>query len=379
MPASLRRTLWAPLLLALLPACAEVHGPSTSEPFLAHAWAVYKETFLAPEGYIWDPVHDGGEATSEGQSYALMRAAWMRDAEAFQRIYAWTEANLRRPDGLYAWRWRDGKVADWGTAADADQDIAFALILGAHHFQRPEYLERAKGLLQSIRNHESVTVGADWLPAAGNWAVDERLLNPSYLNFYAYPYFHAVDPEGGWLRVRDAGYRLIRRIMTSSQFRLPPDFLYLDEAGALKPVETHGRFDSYFSFDAVRVYWRIAMDCLLNGTPAACADPAQTPRMAGLFARDGKLYACYNQRGEPCSKVESPSLYGALLPAFKFKAPPLARELLARQLSAHRVLRFLGDNDRYYDANWVWFGLAAAGGLLTERTPPPNKIVLPAS
>ena len=32
---------------------------------------------------------------------------------------------------------------------------------------------------------------------------------------------------------------------------------------------------------------------------------------------------------------------------------------------------------RYYDANWTWFGLAAADGLLEARTPPLQRLRVP--
>jgi hypothetical protein len=35
-------------------------------------------------------------------------------------------------------------------------------------------------------------------------------------------------------------------------------------------------------------------------------------------------------------------------------------------------------DDRYYDANWAWFGLAAADGILARRTPSLDRLGVPA-
>ena len=114
-------------------------APLTSErEFLTASWETYRRLYIDADGYVLDRTRNDGEVTSEGQAYALLRAAWMDDPATFDRVFAWTERHLRRPDGLYSWRWSPrggGALLDVNSAADADQDIAFALILGSIHFQ----------------------------------------------------------------------------------------------------------------------------------------------------------------------------------------------------------------------------------------------------
>ena len=131
----------------------------------------------------------------------MLRAIWMRDEDAFDRSFRWTEQHLKRPDGLYSWLWTPaagGKILDANTAADADQEIAFALILGSQVFLDPQMLVRARQILLAIRQNEKIEVGPGWFPAAGNWAVSQRIVNLSYFVPYAYPYFARIDPEGRW-------------------------------------------------------------------------------------------------------------------------------------------------------------------------------------
>lgn len=354
------------LLLALLPGCRSAKADDPNRVFLATAWAAYKETFLKPEGYVWDQAR--GEVTSEGQSYALLRAVWMRDRETFDRVFAWTETHLTRPDGLYSWQWTPkdgGHVLDANTAADADQDIAFALILAADAFETPGYRDRAKALLTAIRQSEAIPVEGGWIPCAGNWAVSDRIINFSYFTFYAYPHFAALDPEGDWLGVRERGYDLLTRFLTEPGIILPADFAIIDAAGAFRPVAGQGRLSDDFSFDAMRVPWRVATDCRLNGHPRACSDPARTKSIVDLLARDGTLFSRYTVQGEKQSDTTSVSFYGSILPALGLFYPQLADALARKDLTPATLTPLLHDPARYYDNTWTWFGLAAWSGLLT--------------
>jgi len=362
------------LFLALataFPGCRGADAPQDPvQAFLDAAWSAYKDVFITPDGYVWDQAR--GEVTSEGQSYALLRAAWMDDRETFDRVLGWTEAHLARPDGLYSWQWtpRDGgRVVDANSAADADQDVAFALILAARAFAAPAYLDRARSLLAAIRRHEGIAVAGGWIPCAGNWAVAERIINFSYFTFYAYPAFAAIDPDGDWPGVRERCYDLLTRFLAGPDVLLPADFAIVDDSGDFCPVAGKGALSDDFSFDAMRVYWRVAMDCRLNGHPRACGDPAGTRAMADILTRDGRLYSRYGVSGVRKTDAASVSFYGSLLPALGLISPQLAETVVRDTLSPARLAPVLRNADRYYDNNWIWFGLAAWSGRITGPSP----------
>jgi len=323
-------------------------------------------------GAVRDPFRAGGEVTSEGQSYALLRAAWMRDEATFRKVLTWTEATMKRDDGLYSWRWLPeggGRIADYNTAADADVDIAFALIIAAQAFEDPGLLERAREIAVALRTGCRMPLPRGWCLAAGNWAVEERVYNPSYFAPYAYAYFHELDPEGGWLEARDAGYDLLPRILDLSAVHLAPDFVIVDRDGGVAPVTGKQGLDSDFSFDAMRTYWRVALDCLLLHAPRACADPLRTDAIAEIYARDGAIFSSYDLQGRPQSDIVSVSFYGGLLPSLRLFQPRLADALLRNQLSREALTPILDDPDRYFDCNWTWFGLAVENGLALRNTP----------
>ena len=54
--------------------------------------------------------------------------------------------------------------------------------------------------------------------------------------------------------------------------------------------------------------------------------------------------------------------------------PVLAESILNSELSMERIRPILNDPDRYYDLNWIWFGLAADNGLIKDMTPDPQWV-----
>lgn len=358
------------LALAMTVACAEPEDPV--ERYLERSWNEYQELYLLPDGYVLDRERDGGRVTSEGQSYALLRAAWLRDAASFERVWHWTDEHLRRPDGLHSWLWTPadgGRVLDRNTASDADQDIAFALVVAGVSFDRPDYLERARELVVAIRRETALRLPDGWFPAAGNWAREERIVNLSYFTPYAYPYFALLDPDGRWEEALAGGYALLAAALASAERRLVPDFLVATEEGSVEPLPPGSGLEGAFSFDAMRLPWRVALDCRLHGRPRACAEPAASDTLAELLQRDGALYTRYALDGTPLSDDTSLSFYGGALPALALHAPATAESLRRGVLAPAELDTLSRQEERYYDLNWVWFGLAADRGLIAERTP----------
>jgi endo-1,4-beta-D-glucanase Y len=344
----------------------------TPDEFVMRAWDAYKAAYIHPDGYVLDRTRNAGEVTSEGQGYALLRAVWMRDESSFRQVLDWTERRLRRPDGLFMWRWTPeagGQIKDPNTATDADQEAAFALIMASVVFGKPEYRNRARSLLEAIRTHEAIALPRGWFPAAGNWAVRERVINLSYFLPYASPYFEQVDPGAGWERVAEVGYDLLAAAMREPDVRLLPDFVRVGVDGAITALPAESALSRDFSSDAMRIFWRIAVDCRLHRSLRACAEPLRAELLTNLMARDGALLTRYTSAGVPLERTESYSFYGAALPYLDLFAPTAARAVEANRLTPAALDTLMHSGDRYYDANWVWFGLAARSEFIERRTP----------
>jgi endo-1,4-beta-D-glucanase Y len=358
---------WAALLfLTVLAGCTR--QPTTRE-LLDEAWQLYKTSYVTPEGEVVDQTRGGGETISEAQGYALLRAVWSCDEATFDRVRAWTDAHLRRPDGLYAWRWSSAaaRILDANTAADADQEIALALLQGSVAFSRPELEREARRLIRAIRAHEALALPDGWFPAAGNWAVEERIANLSYFLPYAYRDFDRIDPQGRWGTVLSWGYRLLGESLQRPGALLPPDFMVLSPSGEIEPLPADSRLSPDFSFDAMRCDFRVALDCWLYGAPEACSGALDPRALWALRERDGEIATAYSVEGKAIAPGESLSFYGSLLPALALRAPAQAKEILRDQLSPRSLEPVLRATNRYYDLNWIWFGLAAEDGLIAER------------
>jgi endo-1,4-beta-D-glucanase Y len=359
------------MIMALVSSCAS-RPPSLR--FLDSAWENYRTIYIQPEGFVLDPSRDGGRVTSEGQAYALLTAVWQRDHATFSRVLSWTDAHLRRADGLYSWLWSpegSGGLVDTNTAADADQEIAFALILAADAFGREAYRIRALDILEAIREVESLTLPGGWFPAAGNWATEERIINLSYFIPYAYPFFAHVHPDGDWMSVIDVGYDLLGRTLAPIDSKLIPDFMAVNQTGGVQPLPRGSKLSRDFSFDAVRIFWRVAADCRLHHRRRACEDPLQTSRLDGVLVRDGVIFTRYSTQGEPLTSDQSLSFYGSVLPALRLHVPELADVIIRTTLTDEALASLRAETDRYYDRNWVWFGIALDSGLLEARIPSP--------
>ena len=359
-------------LLALSGSCGTPGSRDSSSHLLESAWESYKDTYIRPSGNSVDPAR-GGETISEAQGYAMLRAAWMRDKATFDRVFRWTDAHLRRADGLYSWRWTPadgGRILDPNTASDANQEIAFALSIGAQAFDDQRLLVRARELLAAIRTHERIDLRDGWFPSAGDWAVSRRIANISYFLPYAYPYFARVDPNGRWEDVIDAGYRLLEKVLQPHSTRLLPDFMAVTADGEPAALPADSGLSGDFTSDAMRIYWRVAVDCKWHKRAVACSDPLDAAQLTAMRARDGALYTRYRIDGSVLERIESTSFYGSALPYLLAHAPADAHALRTRHLSAAAVRRLISSPNRYYDLNWVWFGLAAADGYIDARTPP---------
>jgi endoglucanase len=152
-------------------------------------WTVWKARYLDASGRVIDHLQQNA-SHSEGQGYGMLLAAHFGDAEAFERMYAWTEGHLAvRDDRLLSWRWLPegpARVPDRNNASDGDLFYAWALVRGSRVFGRPAYQIRAAGIAEDLVARCIVMNPADrattlFLPAHHGFVHDGAVtINPSY-------------------------------------------------------------------------------------------------------------------------------------------------------------------------------------------------------
>jgi endo-1,4-beta-D-glucanase Y len=365
------------LLLALTPAVVASAPDRPAEApgrdALRADWKRYVAAFVQADGRVIDRA--GADiSTSEGQAYALVRAVWCDDRATFESVLRWTRDNLQGgdPARLPAWKWGrrdDGSwtVLDPSPASDADQWMAWALLLAADRWGAPDYAARAAPLLRGIWEEETQRVGGRRVVLPGPWAKGRGAiqLNPSYWLPFAWRRFARADPARAWGTLVDDAYAAWDACRQPSG--LPPDWCWLDaETGAqLPPPE--GRSDATaFGFEAFRVGWTLAAEVRWHGDVRARAQLEPFGRLADRWTQGQAIPAVILPDGTPKETWGYLGLYGALLPAWATIRPRAVGPVYAEEV---RAVREAEPNPRdardYYAHNWVWMGLALWGGLAT--------------
>lgn len=354
------RLVAALVLLALGVAC----GPADPDAvLLQRSWDGYRARFIARDGRVVRP-ENGGDTVSEGQAYALLRAAWMDDQATFDRVWTWTKTHLtrtgRETPSLLAWHWvpdEGGRIADWNVASDADADYALALLLAADRWPEPlssdlpPYAEEARRVLGDLMAMATAPDEAgrlQFLP--GVWA-DQRengeglVLNPSYLAPASFRVFHAATGDARWLALAAGSYEVLDALCApGSPARAVPDWVRWWSAERWAPTAMAGEPRS--GWDAVRVPWRVATDVLWFDASSArdylgrCVSPFVRDRM-----RDG-MAAAYGIDGQVNEGADHP-LANALY-AFALSATERDRLLARVRTVTSNDGVFFGEPDRYY-------------------------------
>lgn len=344
---------------------------------LTSSWEQYKKRFINPDGRVIDHSQNG-ITTSEGQSYAMLRAIWLDDKETFDLVWKWTKENLKRPDdNLFGWRWGEhsdnsfGFIPDDGanSATDADQDIALALIFASSRWHESEYEEEAKAILTDMWEINTATAAGERYLIAGNWAQndEELVLNPSYFAPYAWRIFSQVDTEHDWESLIGPAYALLHAsseqpLDKERAVGLPPDWVVINRnSGTLSAPENLGNLTTNYGYDALRVPWRVGLDLRWNDAEQAriYLDKLCQP-LAQDYQNDAKLASVYGHDGEVLENTENPAMYAASLGCFVH-----TDENIAQDIYQNKIIRLYANDANtfredvgYYEQNWLWFGAA---------------------
>lgn len=292
-------------------------------------------------------IDQGGDTVGEGQAYGMLLAAALGDSQRFDAIWGWTKNNLRRPDGLLNFLWRDGRVEDPEAASDADLDASRALLVGACRFNRPALRGEAVQLGDAIMRLEVASFNGAPVLTAGPFAVATPVtVNPSYFSPATFAALQAASGDPRWGALA-ASSRSLTNTLTQPPSRLPPDWARL-EGGKPVPIgsPSEPQTRAKFGFDAVRTLVRMAED----PNPAGRLIAARAwPVFAG--ADPTKLPVEHELSGRPIGNTLNPVVLVAAAGAAGAAGEVAAREgLLATAETLDR--RF----PTYYGAAWVALG-----------------------
>ncbi|MBU3979078.1 hypothetical protein KJ980_08310 [Patescibacteria group bacterium] len=344
----------------------------TSKAILSLSWKDYKKDYITNQGRVVTSDIER-PTTSEGQSYALLRAIYINDKQTFDNVLLWTINSLSLSDrNLFAWLYgyknNNIGIVDKGTATDADQDIALALLFASNKWHDSEYLDLAKLIISDIWKYETVEVNGKRFIVAGDWASAKNnkiyTINPSYLSPYTYRMFAEVDKEHDWDQIVNTSYELLDKctslhIDSNTSANIPPDWCAIDKNGNVLIAENINGKASSYSYDAIRTLWRIALDYTWYKDSRALNYLQRMTIWPKEWTEKQKIYSTYTHDGKMVNNEESLSHYGTQLAFFTITDKKIADEIYKKKiLSQWNKEGYWGDKNNYYDQNWVWFGTA---------------------
>jgi endo-1,4-beta-D-glucanase Y len=289
----------------------------------------------------------GGDTVGEGQAYGMLLAAAIGDAKRFDAIWTWTENNLRRPDGLISFLWRNGHVQDPQAASDADLDASRALLVAACRFHRPALRQQALKLGSAIMNVEVTSFNGAPVLTAGPWAVvAPATVNPSYFSPASFLDLRAASGDARWSALA-ASSRSITSALMSPPTRLPPDWARLEGTRAV-PIgsPSNPQAAPQFGFDAVRTLVRMAED------PDAAGRQIAARAWPVFEGQDpSKLPVDHTLSGRPIGDILHPVVLVAAAGAADAAGQTAARDGLLDEAEA-----LDRRSPTYYGAAWVALG-----------------------
>lgn len=217
------------------------------------AWVGFKRRYIVDDARVVD-VGNKGVSHSEGQGWGMLFAEYAGDRPTFERLWQWTQASLRRPDGHFSWRWtpeaRD-PVADKNNAADGDLLIAWALARAGRRWNEPAWRAQSTFIAAALLNNLTVEVGGRLvlLPGIDGFRrTDGVVVNLSYYVWPALAMFAEASGDPRWKRLATEGQAVLDKAAFGAH-RLPPDWLLLGPSGSrIAPG-----WPPQFGYEAVRI------------------------------------------------------------------------------------------------------------------------------
>ncbi len=349
------------------------HGPYCVHPSYDNAdmhaaWSKWKQRAVTASGAggnlrvrRWT---DGDDTVSEGIAYGVLASVYMDDQETFDALFKYEQSYLNQ-NGVMHWRiGSDGSILGRNGATDADEDIAWALIMadrqwGGQGNLDDTYLHHATAQVERVWTHEVDHNGGHVLKPGDNWGGRQET-NPSYFSPAYYRVFGQVsDNVSGWQRVIDSSYEILDKAAHSSTGLAPA---WCDDTGQMT------RGDQY-QYDACRIPFRIALDYCFFGESRA-RDLLMKASQFFADAGAANIWDGYLLDGTPngwstnSMAFTGPAGVGAMVDA-SFQA------FVDEAYVAVVELGSLDSSYRYYDSSVGLLSLLMMSGNFLNYTDPP--------
>lgn len=326
---------------------------------LKKSYEYYKKEFISPEGRVMDPER-GDITTSEGQSYILQRSVAVNDQKTFKLTYSWTKENLQRKDKLFSWIWgRSTKdkyqILDRNSAADADVNIAFALVLAYERWKDKKYLKEAQPIISSIWSNETKQIGKYrvLMPGFIQTRVDKIEINPSYFHPYAFKFFKKYDKWHNWNKITDSSYYYVMTSSAKTETGLPPNWFLIKKGQIV--LEDNERSD--FSYDAIRVVKKYYWDYVRTGDKRDLDILVKSKFFINHWKKSKKFYTNYKKDGNLRDFNEFTGGIAILILPISLYDSKTASEIFKSKIDPYLFNKNNWKTRKdYYCKNMLWYG-----------------------
>jgi endo-1,4-beta-D-glucanase Y len=258
------------------------------------------------------PDGQANSTVSEGIAYGMIISVMMDDQAMFDGFWTYARCFLNK-SGLMDWYIApDGlRPIAVGAASDADEDMAWALIMadrqwGGSGSLGESYESIALRLIDAIYETEvDHDKWPDMFLPGDDWR-GKDVFNPSYFAPNQYRLFGEVSGNvSGWQRVIDNGYTVLERSLNAQSGNASNGLVpaWCDSKGA--PVEAFPGAMRNYQYDSARTPFRIAQDYAVASDERARAYLA---RISAFFAGIGadSIVDGYALDGRPEPDPRSP-------------------------------------------------------------------------
>jgi endo-1,4-beta-D-glucanase Y len=290
------------------PGCTKV--PGASGKYLTQMYNKWKSTFVTGTGNSTKVIRpeNGNDTVSEGIGYGMLIAVYVGDHTLFDGL--WGYAQTQMSGGLMNWCIPAGGgscSASGGSATDADEDMAFALIQAGKRWGGT-YASAASTMISAIWSKD--IDGSSKIPTGGSnyGSTSSKPTNPSYFAPAFYKAFASVDAGHDWNGVATASYSALSSIAAkASKAGLVPAWC---GSNCTSVSSNGGADDSVYQYDAHRVPWRFGIDACWN---SATTGKTFLMNNASFFAGVaqtgvGRIADIYTLSGTPNSDAEPNSM-----------------------------------------------------------------------
>lgn len=320
-----------------------------------------------------DPGLELGSTVSEGIAYGMMIAVYMDDQTLFDELWKYSQLWVN-DNGLMHWYINAAgtEVLGSGAASDADEDIAWALVMadrqwGGSGSLSDTYLNTARYQIDLVWQHEVLdgkllTAGDSW----GGWGdVNVSYFAPSY-----YRTFAEVSGNEGWNDVVETTYDTLSNSLRpengNSDNGLVPAWCTSD-GEPNNNVWNNGEAPTHYQYDSCRTPFRIGLDYCFHSEPRALDYVAKT---SGFFSEVGvaNIVDGYDLDGTP-----RPQFSGGQSAAFIGPAAVGAMHSTSYQGFLDEAYTAVAGLDllvggAYYDESWTVISLLMMTGNFLDYT-----------